>query len=120
MQWWGPKGFTNPVCEVDARVGGAWHIVMKAPDGNEFPCGGEYLEIAEPERLVFTNIALDKEGNHVIDGLTTVLFAEEDGKTKLTLRTRGVAMVAYAAGYLKGMEMGWTQSLERLAGQFAG
>ena len=46
MQWWGPKGFTNPVCEADARVGGAWRIVMRAPDGNEFPCGGEYLEIA--------------------------------------------------------------------------
>jgi uncharacterized protein YndB with AHSA1/START domain len=114
MQWWGPKGFTNPVCEVDARVGGKWHIVMRAPDGNEFPCRGEYLEIAEPERLVFTNNAIDKEGNHVIDGLTTVIFAEQDGRTKLTLKTRGVAMVAYAATYLKGMEAGWTQSLERL------
>ena len=50
----------------------------------------------------------------MIDGLTTVLFVEEGGKTKLILRTGGIAMVAYAAGYLKGMEMGWTQSLERL------
>jgi hypothetical protein len=27
-RWWGPKGFTNPICELDARVGGAWRIVM--------------------------------------------------------------------------------------------
>jgi uncharacterized protein YndB with AHSA1/START domain len=116
----GPKGFTNPVCEVDARVGGAWRIVMEAPTGDEHPCGGVYREIVEPERLVFTNIATDKDGNPIIDGFTTVLFADEGGKTKLTLRTRGVAMVDYAIPYLKGMEAGWTHSLERLGELLAG
>lgn len=118
-RWWGPKGFTNPVCEVDARVGGSWRIVMKAPTGDEHPCGGVYREIVEPERLVFTNIAIDKDGNSIIDGLTTLLFADEGGKTKITLRTRGVAVADYAVPYLKGMEAGWTQSLERLAEQLA-
>jgi uncharacterized protein YndB with AHSA1/START domain len=117
--WWGPQGFTNPVCEVDARVGGAWHIVMRAPDGMEYPCGGVYREIVAPERLVFTNIATDKAGNPILDGLTTVLFAAEGGKTRLTLQTRAVALVAYAAAYLAGMEAGWTQSLERLAAELA-
>jgi uncharacterized protein YndB with AHSA1/START domain len=112
--WWGPKNFTNPVCEVDARVGGAWHIVMRAPDGMEYPCGGVYREIVEPERIVFTNDAVDKQGNVIIEGLTTVTFADEGGKTKLTLRTRGTAKVDYAAAYLNGMEAGWTQSLEKL------
>ena len=114
-QWWGPKGFTNPVCELDPRVGGVWHIVMRAPDGTEYPCGGVYREVVKPERLVFTNIATDKEGNPILDGLTSVTFAEHAGKTKLTLQTRAAAVVAYAAAYLAGMETGWTQSLERLA-----
>jgi uncharacterized protein YndB with AHSA1/START domain len=114
-QWWGPKVFTNPVCEVDARVGGAWRIVMRGPDGVEYPCGGVYREIVKPQRLVFTNIAWDHQGNPILDGLTTVTFDEEDGKTKLTLRTRATAMVAYAAAYLQGMEAGWSQSLESLA-----
>ena len=113
-QWWGPKGFTNPICELDVRPGGAWRIVMRGPDGGEYPCGGVYREIVEPERLVFTNIATDKDGNPILDGLTTVIFAEHGGKTKLTLQTRAVAVVAYAAAYLAGMEAGWTQSLERL------
>jgi uncharacterized protein YndB with AHSA1/START domain len=118
-EWFGPGVFTNPVCEVDARVGGKWHIVMRDPQGNDYPCGGEYREVVEPERLVFTNIATDKEGNPVIDGLTTVILEEENGKTKLTLQTRGTAMVDYAAEYLKGMEAGWTQSLESLAEELA-
>src|ERR1700761_6507247 len=32
-EWWGPKGFTNPVCEVDPRVGGAIRIHMRSADG---------------------------------------------------------------------------------------
>ncbi len=114
-KWFGPKGFTNPVCEADARVGGAWRIVMRGPDGTEYPCGGVYREVVEPERLVFTNIATDKEGNPILDGLTTVIFAEHGGKTKLTLQTRATAVVDYATEHLKGMEAGWTQTLERLA-----
>jgi len=118
-RWWGPKVFTNPVCEADARVGGAWRIVMRGPDGTDYPCGGVYREIVPPQRLVFTNIATDKDGKPIIDGLTTVTFVEENGKTKLTLQTRGTALVDYAAEYLKGMEAGWTQSLEKLTDLFA-
>jgi uncharacterized protein YndB with AHSA1/START domain len=118
-RWWGPKMFTNPVCEVDARVGGAWRIVMRSPDGVDYPCGGVYREIVEPERLVFTNIATDNDGNPILDGLTTVTFEEQGGKTKLTLTTRAVALVEYAAAYLQGMEAGWTQSLESLAEELA-
>lgn len=113
-QWWGPKGFTNPVCEVDLKPGGALRIVMRAPDGAEYPMQGVFREIVPPSRLVFTNIAVDKDGNHIIEGLTTVTFDEAGGKTKLTLQTRGVAVVDYAAAYLNGMEAGWTQSLEKL------
>jgi|SRR5690348_1995005 len=113
-KWFGPTGFTNPICEADARVGGAWHIVMRAPDGTEHPCGGVYREVVKPERLVFTNIATDKEGNPILDGLTTVIFEEHEGKTRLTMRTRATAVVDYAVAYLKGMEAGWAQTLDRL------
>jgi uncharacterized protein YndB with AHSA1/START domain len=66
-------------------------------------------------RLVFTNMALDADGNAMTAGLTTVTFAEEGGKTKLTLHTRGSALVEKAIPYLQGMEYGWGQSIDKLA-----
>jgi uncharacterized protein YndB with AHSA1/START domain len=113
-QWWGPSGFSNPVCEIDARVGGALRIHMRGPDGSVYPMQGVIREIVPPERLVFTNIATDADGRHLLEGMTTVTFADEGGKTKLTLRTRAVAVVEAAAAHLQGMEIGWTQSIDRL------
>jgi uncharacterized protein YndB with AHSA1/START domain len=114
-QWWGPQGFTNPVCEIDVRPGGALRIHMRAPDGSIYPMKGVIREIVAPERLVFSNIAVDQSGNNVIEGLTTVLFAEEHGKTKMTLHTKAVAVAEIAIAYLQGMEIGWTQSVDKLA-----
>ena len=53
--------------------------------------------------------------------LTTVTFAEQNGKTKQTMRARviNIKTTAQAAQYLAGMEAGWTQSLERLAESLA-
>ena len=75
---------------------------------------GEFREITAPERLVFTNIAVDGADKPIIEGLTTVTFAERGGKTTMTLHTRGRAVVDYAAGYLQGMEAGWTGSIDKL------
>jgi uncharacterized protein YndB with AHSA1/START domain len=113
-QWWGPKGFTNPICEFDARAGGGIRIHMRAPDGAIYPMDGEVREIMPPEQLVFTNNALDEAGNRIIEGFTTVTFTEQDGKTTVTLRTRGSALVEKAVAYLQGMEMGWTMSIDKL------
>jgi uncharacterized protein YndB with AHSA1/START domain len=118
-QWYGPKVFTNTVCELDVRVGGSWRIVMRGPDGVEYPGRGVYREIVKPERLVFTSEATDKDGKVILAGLATVTFAEEGGKTKLTLRVRATAMVDYAVAFLGGMEAGWSQSLDGLAEELA-
>ena len=50
----GPDGWTMPVCEIDLRVGGAWHFVWRRADGGEMEMRGEYREVAPPERLVST------------------------------------------------------------------
>ena len=114
-QWWGPKGFTNPVCEMDARPGGAIRIHMRGPDGVEHPMTGIFSEIVKPKRLVFTAVARDKEGNPLLEALTTVTFAEQGGKTKLTVQASAVGIASVAPQMLEGMEAGWTQSLEKLS-----
>ena len=116
-QWWGPHRFTNPVCELDPRPGGAIRIHMRGPDGTVYPMTGVYQEVVEPERIVFTSAALDAAGKPMFELLTTV--TEQGGKTKQILRARVIKSTAQAAPYLAGMEAGWTQSLERLTAYLA-
>src|SRR5690242_650265 len=93
QQWWAPNGFTNPVCKVDARVGGELNIVMQAGEnlgpmsGMKAPMQGRFQEVAEHERLVFSNIALGEKGEHLLEGTTSVAFEDMGGKTKLTVTT---------------------------------
>jgi uncharacterized protein YndB with AHSA1/START domain len=119
--WWGPKGFTNPVCEMDGRPGGAIRIVMRAPADvpaharGDHPMTGTFHEIVAPERLVFTAAVDDADGNRLLEVLNTATFVEVGGRTTLTVHARIVKATAQAALMLAGMEMGWSQSLERLA-----
>ncbi len=121
QRWWGPRGFTNPVCDVDVRPGGAIRIEMRGPDGKVYPMTGTYLEIVEPERLVFLSSALDANKQPLFEVLNVVTFAEEPGgKTKLTLEVKVSKIRPEAAGHIAGMEIGWSMSLDRLAAEVAG
>lgn len=119
-RWWGPHEFTTPVCALDLRPGGAIRIVMRGSDGVDYPMTGVFHDIVEPERLVFTTSALeDAEGTPQLEGLNTVTLAEEGGKTTLTLHVVVTKATPAAQPALAGMEEGWTQSLDRLAGALA-
>jgi uncharacterized protein YndB with AHSA1/START domain len=115
-QWWGPNGFTSPRCDIDARTGGAIRIEMLAPDGTIYPMSGRFQEIVPIERLVFQSSALDDQGRSLFDVLNTVTFAAEGDATRLTLEAKAIALHhANAPDYLKGMDQGWRQSIERFA-----
>jgi uncharacterized protein YndB with AHSA1/START domain len=90
-QWWGPKGFTTKVIELDLRPGGKSRYVMIGPDGTEYPVKGVFREIVPLERIVTTD-EFDEGFEKVVNAdlpkgiVMTVLFEDLDGKTKLTLR----------------------------------
>ncbi len=113
-QWFGPRGFTASVSQLDVRAGGALRIVMHGPDGNDYPMKGVFTEVKTPERLVFTNIPVDKDGNHLMEGETVVTFTERAGKTELVVKSHMVGLVPIAPKMLAGMEAGWTQSIDKL------
>lgn len=113
-QWFGPRQFTSSVPELEARVGGKLRIVMHGPDGNDYPMKGVFLEVVAPERLVFSNIALDHDGNHLLEGKTTVTLTEQGGKTTLTVKSHAVGRVPIAPQMLAGMNAGWNQSIDKL------
>lgn len=113
-QWFGPRGFTVPECTLDVRAGGALWLIMRGPDGNDYPMKGVFTEVAPSERLAFTNIAVDQDGNHLLEGETVVTFTERDDKTELLLKSHAVGLVPDAPQMLAGMEAGWTQSIDKL------
>ncbi len=119
-QWWGPKGFSNPVCEVDARPGGTFYVQMTDPDGVAHPTKGVFREAVSPERLVFTTSAFeDAAGNPQLEGLNTVTFEDDHGRTKLTLHIRILKAAPEVAWALAGMNDGWNQSLDKLTDSLA-
>jgi uncharacterized protein YndB with AHSA1/START domain len=118
--WWGPAMFTNPVVEADARPGGRVYIEMRAPDGTVFPMNGAFRELVRPERLVLTSTAMeDEHGVPMLEGVTTITFEAQGGRTKVTLHATLVKVAPQAAGAAAGMEQGWTESLDKLAAYLA-
>jgi uncharacterized protein YndB with AHSA1/START domain len=113
-QWFGPRGFTSSVPEYDVRIGGKLRIVMHGPDGNDYPMKGEFVEVVAPQRLVFTNIAIDADGNHLLEGKTTVILTEQGSKTTVRVQSRAIGRVPMAPQMLAGMEAGWAQSIDKL------
>ena len=113
QQWWGPHGFAAPECSVDLRPGGALRIRMVGL-GFDNVMDGEFVEIAEPERLVFKSFLRDDAGAPFLELLNVVTFAEAGEKTILTLNVRVVEAGPRAESPLEGMHEGWNQSLERL------
>jgi uncharacterized protein YndB with AHSA1/START domain len=120
MQWWLPgPGFTVPVCELDVRPGGALRIDMRGPDGTLYPNTGCFFEVSKPDRLVFGTVAVDDVEHAIIAGMNTVTLAAQQGKTKLTLHARIIHVAPEAAAAIAGMEMGWSNCLDRLAERVA-
>ncbi len=82
--WWGPKILTTTVDQMDVRPGGIWRFIQHDPDGNEYGFHGVYHAVEPPERFVYT---FEFEGmpGHVL--LETVTFDQQDGRTKMTVRS---------------------------------
>jgi uncharacterized protein YndB with AHSA1/START domain len=120
-RWWGPSYFTIPACEIDARLGGKLYIVMHGPVGTQFdidmPIRGIYQEFDPPSRLVFNTDALfDDNGNAQLRTLCTVSFTEVGEKTEMTLHLILKSSNPASDAAWAGAEIGWNQSLDKLAG----
>jgi uncharacterized protein YndB with AHSA1/START domain len=118
-QWFAPLPYTTPHAELDVRVGGANLIVMRGPDGNEFPNRGVYLEIIENEKIVVTD-AFTKAWEPSEKPFMTVILTFEDvgGKTKYTALARHWSVADREAHEKMGFHEGWgicADQLEALA-----
>jgi uncharacterized protein YndB with AHSA1/START domain len=110
-RWWGPKGLTLVVCEIDLRVGGGYRFVQRAPDGQEFAFRGVYRELRRPERIVSTFVFELMPEHEAID---TVTLDEKEGKTTLTSTVLHDSVESRDAHYAT-MQSGVIDSYDRLA-----
>jgi uncharacterized protein YndB with AHSA1/START domain len=114
MQWWGPKDFTVPLCQVDFRAGGAYRACIVSPEGKQYVMRGVYREIVEPERIVFT-FAWEETGERGMQTVITVDLAEVDGGTRLRFHQAPFQ----SASECDGHRLGWDQAFDRLDAHFA-
>jgi uncharacterized protein YndB with AHSA1/START domain len=113
VRWWGPNGFTTPVCEMDLRPGGVFRTVVRGPNGGEYATEGVYREISPPTRLVFS-VLFGGEGEPKHEAFCEVTLTESKGRTRLTIRWRHQTMADREAHEKMDFEKGWTETLERL------
>jgi uncharacterized protein YndB with AHSA1/START domain len=114
VHWFGPKGFTIHSCETDPRPGGVFRLTLRAPDGRDFRVRGEFREVLAPSRLVIVCAAEDDKGIERLQELIDVTFTQAEGRTKVVLSASARGPSEEAAAMIKGMDKGWTQTVERL------
>jgi len=117
--WWAPQPYTLPVCTIDLRPGGIWHYCMHSPEGQDQWARSVYREIVPPEKLVYTTTFADEHANPTLgmpEHLTTVIFTEEGGKTRVTTRVQfssaEALKVAVDIGMPQGMTITWAYLTE--------
>lgn len=114
-QWFTPLPWTTSVAEVDVRPGGASLIVMRDPDGNEFPNPGVYLEVVENQRLVATDAYTKAWEPSEKPFMTLILTLEDaDGKTKYTARVLHWTVADREAHEKMGFHQGWALATDQL------
>ena len=128
MRWFGPKGFTIPVCNLDLREGGTFHYCMRNADGIEMWGKWGFREIFAPERLVWVQSFADAQGGVArspfggewpLETLSTTTLTEAEGRTTVTvhaspLNATEAELRAFVALHAS-MNQGWGGTFEKLA-----
>lgn len=112
--WFGPEHFTTPVVRMDVRPGGAIHMVMRGPDGDDHPFDGRFITLEEPERLVMRTWVNCPDGGVWFEVEHSARFEEVGGRTLMRFEAVVIQAREDAIGPLGGMETGWSGSLDKL------
>lgn len=112
-RWWGPRGTTTTVVEMDVRPGGAWRYVSHAADREDVAFFGEYVEIDPPNGFTWT-FMFDVEGVGPMGGPETFTFEDVGGRTKVTSTSQMGSSEAVDGALATGMVRGAIETWDRL------
>jgi uncharacterized protein YndB with AHSA1/START domain len=110
-RWWHANRGEVVSIDVDLRVGGSWRYVMTATGGLEVAFRGTYLDIVPEERIVSTEVY---EAAPVAEAVSTVMFAENEGRTTVALLVEHSTREIRDAHLYSGMEDGLQDALDLL------
>src|SRR5215467_13100592 len=79
VRWRIPRGYMAHSCRIDARAGGVFHLGLRSRDGSDRWLYGDFLEVVDGERVVFTEAGEDAGGSPGYETLVTVTLIELDG-----------------------------------------
>jgi len=110
-EWWGPRGTTTEVVQMDARTGGDWRFIAHNSDGSQTGFRGTYREVSPPERIVQT---FEWDGMPGYVSVETAVFEDLGDRTKVTT-TSIFHTTKERDGMLgSGMEGGLNETYQRL------
>lgn len=107
-RWWGPRGFTTTTLAFDLRAGGVWRLVMRGPDGADYPMAKQVVRVERPRLVVLRHDQAGHGFDHVME------WEPERGGTRLTWRMR-FAVAAELEAVAAAMRQGNEENLDRLA-----
>jgi uncharacterized protein YndB with AHSA1/START domain len=117
-RWWGPDGFSLTTQSFDMRPGGVWRFVMHGPDGRDYQNRITFIEVVEPERIVYRHGG--GEDVEPVQFTVATTFEDADGKTRLTWRmTFPTAQHRDEVIKTYGADKGLVQTLARLSEHLA-
>lgn len=114
-QWFAPLPWTTPFAEIDNRPGGSNMIVMRSPEGKDFPNSGVYLEVVKNDRLVFTDAYTQAWIPSEKPFMTVILtFEDVSGKTRYTARVLHWTVADREQHEKMGFHEGWGKCTDQL------
>jgi uncharacterized protein YndB with AHSA1/START domain len=115
-RWFAPLPWTTAKVEMDVRAGGTSLIVMRSPEGQEFPNRGVYLEVVRNQKLVFTDAFVNAwEPSERAFMVGTVTFEDHDGGTKYVARVQHWSASDRDDHEKQGFFEGWGKCTDQLA-----
>lgn len=115
-RWFSPSGYSVPEAKVEMRVGGAFEVCMRSPEGVDHWTRGTFTEVLAPERLTIDHHVIDPcGGGPLFSAVTEVRFSVGPRGTLMeVVQTYSSLGSAQAEQMLKGAPEGWRQTLDKL------
>ncbi|WP_044564843.1 SRPBCC family protein [Azospirillum sp. B4] len=117
--WFAPEHFTVPQATVDMRVGGAFEVCMRAPDGTDHWTRGSFAEVSPVDRLVLDLRVDGDDGRVLFTAWTEVTFADALGGTRLDIVQTYTLYEPAMLPAIGGAPEGWSQTLDKLVAEVA-